>query len=113
MRNGKFSLLKEKIKNIPNIRFDRNLIRVQYLKGVGTLYDDKYEGHQFHINKIDEYGNTLLHIAAQNGDLRIAKYLVQKGANPDHQNKHGIAGKEHRFIVSPRDIYGNTISLDL
>jgi ankyrin repeat protein len=42
-----------------------------------------------HINKTDEFGNTLLLIAAQNGHDKIAKYLCSKGANANHQNNQG------------------------
>jgi ankyrin repeat protein len=41
------------------------------------------------MNKSDEHGNTLLHIASQNGNIKIAKLLVHKGINPNHQNKQG------------------------
>ena len=41
------------------------------------------------MNKVDEHGNTLLHICAQNGNIKIAKMLVHKGANTNHQNKLG------------------------
>jgi ankyrin repeat protein len=50
---------------------------------------DTYEREAFHMNKMDDHGNTPLHIAAQDGDVRIAKLLVEKGANPNHQNKQG------------------------
>ena len=43
----------------------------------------------FNMNKTDEHGNNLLHIAAQNGNISIAKLLLDKGVNPNHQNKHG------------------------
>ena len=31
----------------------------------------------------------MLSLACQNGNEKIAKYLVMKGANPSHQNKNG------------------------
>ncbi len=43
----------------------------------------------FHANKTDEFGNTMLGLACQNGNAKICKYLLAKGANPNHQNKGG------------------------
>mmetsp|Transcript_42277 Transcript_42277/g.85556 ORF Transcript_42277/g.85556 Transcript_42277/m.85556 type:complete len:94 (-) Transcript_42277:51-332(-) len=43
----------------------------------------------FNLNKVDEFGNSLLIVASQNGSLKIAKLLVEKGANPNHQNREG------------------------
>lgn len=39
----------------------------------------------FNLNKTDDHGNTLLMVAAQNGNLKMAKLYVNKGANPNHQ----------------------------
>lgn len=55
----------------------------------GTVYVEGYERLPFHINKTDEYGNTMLSFACQNGNVKIAKYLIAKGANANHQNKEG------------------------
>merc|ERR1712224_243617 len=52
-------------------------------------YVDAYERETFNLNKVNEHGNTMLHVAAQNGNVKIAKLLVEKGANPNHQNKGG------------------------
>lgn len=41
------------------------------------------------MNKTDEFGNALLSMACQNGNLKICKYLLAKGANPNHQNRSG------------------------
>ena len=38
---------------------------------------------------MDEFGNTMVCLAAQNGNTKITKYLISKGANPNHQNKQG------------------------
>jgi len=62
---------------------------VPYLENFGTSYVDGYERLAFHINKADEHGNSMLTLAAQNGNMKIAKYLVAKGANPNHQNLQG------------------------
>merc|ERR1712224_220495 len=52
-------------------------------------YVDAYERETFSLNKVNEHGDTMLHVAAQNGNVKIAKLLVEKGANPNHQNKGG------------------------
>ena len=59
------------------------------MEGYGTAYSEAYEHENFNLNKTDEHGNILLHIAAQNGNIRIGKLLLQKGSNPNHQNKVG------------------------
>jgi hypothetical protein len=82
-------LIQEALKNIPNRRFDKCVLRVQFFEGVGTVYLEAYERELFHLNKVDDHGNSPMHIAAQNGALRIAKLLFDKGANPNHQNKQG------------------------
>ena len=60
-----------------------------YVLDNGTVYSDGYERLPFHINKCDEHGNTMLGLASQNGNQKISKYLIAKGANPNHQNYHG------------------------
>lgn len=69
--------------------FDPAIVRLQFMEGIGTVYVQSVEDSAFHLSKYDEHGNTLMHVAAQNGNLRIAKLLMAKGANPNHQNKQG------------------------
>ena len=59
--------------------------QVPYVKDFGSVYVDGYERLPFHVNKYDEYGNTMLSLACQNGNQKVAKYLISKGANPNHQ----------------------------
>jgi len=89
VRHQKYQKLKEGLDHTPNTRFDKTCLRVQFVEGYGTAYSEIYEREPFNLNKTDEFGNCLLHIAAQNGNIRIGKILVQKGANPNHQNKVG------------------------
>ena len=89
VRHSKLSLLKEAMDYLPNKPFDKSLVQVGYVPDFGTVYVDGYERLPFHVNKMDEHGNTMLCLACQNGNIKIAKYLISKGANPNHQNKSG------------------------
>lgn len=89
VRHSKFSMLKEAIDYLPNKPFDKSLVQSPCVVDFGTVYMSGYERLPFHINKTDEYGNTLLIYACQNGNAKIAKYLINKGANANHQNKQG------------------------
>ena len=70
----------------------------------GTQYVTDYEHGSFHLNKVDDFGNTLLLIAAQNGNMKISKLLFAKGANTNHQNKQGQTALHYAM---------NTITLTL
>ena len=89
VRHQKYKKLKEALNQVPNKVFDPSVVKVQLIEGIGTAYLEQYEREPFNLNKVDEHGNTLLHICAQNGNIKIAKMLVHKGANPNHQNKLG------------------------
>jgi hypothetical protein len=89
VRHSKLALLKEALDYIPNKPFDKTLVQVSYVPDFGTVYVEGYEKLPFHINKMDEFGNTMVGLAAQNGNVKILKYLISKGANPNHQNKQG------------------------
>jgi rRNA processing protein Krr1/Pno1 len=41
------------------------------------------------LAETDESGDTALHIAAHEGYIKLTRYLLQKGANPNQQNKAG------------------------
>jgi ankyrin repeat protein len=66
-----------------------HLSQVGYVPDFGTVYISGYDRLPFHVNKTDEYGNTMLSLACQNGNMKLCKYLIGKGANPNHQNKNG------------------------
>ena len=89
VRHSKFGLIKDAIDYLPNKPFDKSLIQAQYVADHGTVYVAGYERLPFHINKTDDYGNSMLSLACQNGNLKVCKYLVAKGANPNHQNQLG------------------------
>lgn len=88
-RSKKLQHIQESLGPIPSKLFDKTNVRVQYVEGIGTVYNKDIENQRFHLNKADEHGNTLLHIAAQNGSIRLGKFLLEKGLNPNHQNKQG------------------------
>ena len=89
VRHGHYKKLKEAFKQVPDRRFDPHMVDSQYLPDFGTQYTSDYERATFHLNKVDSHGNTLMLLASQNGGLKIAKLLIAKGANVNHQNKQG------------------------
>ena len=74
------------------------------MSGFGTAYDEAIEREQFHINKTDENGNTLLLVAAQNGHLKVAQLLCAKGANPNHQNHQGQTAAHYAMAYNFFDL---------
>ena len=89
VRHSKLSLLKDALDYLPNKPFDKTLVQAQYAVDHGTVYLIGYDRLPFHLNKVDDFGNTLLSYACQNGNMKICKYLVAKGANMNHQNNAG------------------------
>ena len=89
IRHGHYKKLKEALMGVPDRRFDPQNVDSPYLLDFGSQYVTDYERQRFHMNKVDQFGNTLLLIAAQNGNMKIAKMLFAKGANVNHQNKQG------------------------
>jgi len=89
VRHSKFSLLKDALDYLPSKPFDKSLIQAQYAVDHGTIYLPGYERLPFHLNKTDDFGNSLLSYACQNGNAKICKYLIAKGANMNHQNAAG------------------------
>lgn len=89
VRHNKGKQLSEALSTLPDGKFDRSLIKSQFVQGFGTQYIDMLNGPAFHVNKADDKGNTLLLIACQNGRTKLAQLLCKKGANPNHQNSAG------------------------
>jgi len=88
VRHGHGKKISEAFESFPDDPFSKTNIKYQYIADLGTQYTEKYNFNR-HINVTDSKGNTLLLIAAQNGNLNIAKFLVKKGANVNHQNAQG------------------------
>ena len=89
MRHQKHESVREALEHISDYPFHTKHIRIQFIEEIGTAYTDQYDREPFNLNRVDEHGNTLMHIAAQTGNIRIGKLLLRKGANPNHQSKHG------------------------
>lgn len=89
VRHQKLGDLREALESVPDVPFNPKHIRVQYAHDIGTAYTDEYDQEPFNTNRVDDHGNTLLHIAAQTGNIRIGKLLTSKGVNPNHQNRQG------------------------
>ena len=80
---------REALNNILDAWFNPEHIHVQFTEDIGTSYTVDYIHCQFKHNKADEHGNTLMHIATQTGNMRIATLLMHKGANLNDLNKQG------------------------
>lgn len=90
VRHQKYDNIRDAMEHMPDLHFDgKKHVRVQFIENIGTAYTPQYDHEPFHLNNVDEHGNTLVHIAAQTGNIKICKLLLRKGANPNHQNKQG------------------------
>lgn len=58
----------------------------------------------FRPNYKDSYGNTIFHIACQNGQRRIAKLVVKYGCDMNIQNQKGNTGLHFLFAYGYPDI---------
>ena len=52
------------------------------------------------VDTRDKYGNTLLHIACQNGNKRLLKMLLRSHADIDAVNKNGNTGLHFCFMYA-------------
>ena len=100
VRHQKFEPLQKALESIASKKFDPLDVRVQFAENYGTSYHDVIEREPFHMNKTNSEGNTLLHIAAQNGNLNIGKLLIHKGCNPNHQNNRGRTAAHFAFAYN-------------
>ena len=56
------------------------------------------------IETRDNFGNSLLHLACQQGNKRMAKFLLRRGANIRTQNNVGNSVLHHCHIYSHNDL---------
>jgi pimeloyl-ACP methyl ester carboxylesterase/DNA-binding response OmpR family regulator len=89
VRHQKYENIRDALFHVADAPFHSKNLRLQFVADIGTAYTDHFEREPFNLNRVDEHGNTLMHITAQTGNIRIGKLLVRKGANPNHQNKQG------------------------
>lgn len=62
------------------------------------------------VDTIDEFGNTLLMLAAQQGSKRMCKYLLRRGANVNSQNLSGNTCLHYCYAYSHHDLAKYLIS---
>ncbi len=62
------------------------------------------------VNSIDSHGNTILIVAGQNGNKRIAKLSLRAGANINHQNKSGNTALHYCWAFQYRELAEYLIS---
>jgi len=58
----------------------------------------------FHPETVDTFGNSLFHVACQNGNKRIAKLAAKYGADMDAQNSKGNTGLHFLYSFGYPDI---------
>lgn len=72
---------------------DNDLSKVKLLTGKGTS-----------VNIKDNSGYTALHYAARAGNIEIAKYLLDSGADPNSRTKTGRDTPLHRAAYQGHDV---------
>ena len=101
-RHGKVKALEQALDGQDEELFRTENVEIPFLPGFGTQYLDVYKFRSvFHPNKTDGKGNTMLLVAAQNGAQKVCELLVNKGANPNHQNAVGHTAMHYGAFSSP------------
>ncbi|GFR22359.1 hypothetical protein TNCT_213892 [Trichonephila clavata] len=106
---GHTSVVKLLLENGANAKVtdnkNRNSFEMAVANGNAEVVKILLQEKNFHINDKGNDGFSLLHIAAQEGNLNIIKYLIDRGADVNSQNDAGskpihIAAREgHKDIV--------------
>lgn len=58
----------------------------------------------FDPSYVDSFGNSLFHVACQNGNKRIAKLAIKYGGDMDAQNSKGNTGVHFLFTYGYAEI---------
>jgi len=61
-------------------------------------------------NTKDDHGNTILHVASQNGNKRLIKVALRWGANINEQNKQGQTALHYLFAYKYENLAAYLIS---
>jgi len=109
VRHGHIKKIQEAFETFPDEAFATTNIKYQYIKDLGTQYTEEYNFNR-HINIADSKGNTLFMIAAQNGQLNIAKFLLKKSANVNHQNAQGQTALHYAMAYGFFDPFGSWLT---
>ncbi|KAL7679447.1 putative sterile alpha and TIR motif-containing protein [Plasmopara halstedii] len=104
VRHGKSREIREALQEFVEQKFDPLTVKTPFVPGSGTIYIDQLEKSEFHMNKSDTNGNSLLLLATQNNHLKVVQLLLSKGANPDHQNNHGHTAGHYAMAYSFFDV---------
>eukprot|EP00947_MAST-08B_sp_MAST-8B-sp1_P002350 g2350.t1 len=94
----------------PVVRADQATLPTRYVPTTTaaylrhTLMESCRERLQAVNGSTDRRGNTLLVAAAQSGDLKMAKFLVKKGAYVNHRNADGNTAMHFAFHFGYADL---------
>jgi len=93
---------------------DRNAAEIKdlFTKAINNRYNAVEEllASNMNPNTKDEHGNTVLHVAAQNGNKRLIKVALRWGANINEQNKQGQTALHYLFAYKYENLAAYLIS---
>jgi len=101
------------------LRFDDHEKLVKMVKNniIGQV-KEWIEKKGLSVHTRDDRGNTLLMLACQNGKDEMIHYLIEKGANPTHQNRFGenvldmIFGRPNAVEIADLLVFHGVIPTD-
>jgi hypothetical protein len=94
------NLMKLPIKEIDNAKMavlrDGTQLAFWQAVRVGDIIQvrDLVEQNPVHVLFVDVDGNTPLRIAVQEGNVKVARYLLECGIDPDKKNSYGISARD-------------------
>jgi hypothetical protein len=66
--------------------------------------EDALDEEDISVETADQYGNTLLILAAQQGSKKMCRYLLRRGANMNAQSLSGQTALHYCYAYSHRDL---------